>query len=164
MLPVLINKRYHLNGLAPSNPAYIPQTSRSITQSYLESYQTLAKSLNICIVPGTIVENHPDPTTNKDRFYNIAYFISNTGQILGLYKKRNLWLPEREFLSPGRDVNTVFDTPLGKVGLLVCWDLAFPEAWRELVAQGVRVVVVPTFCMSPFPLIWCVYCFVLYAE
>lgn len=96
-------------------------------------------------MPGTIVEHHRED--GNDVFYNTAYFISNTGRVVGEYKKRNLWLPERAFLSPGRGGNRVFDTPLGKVGMLICWDIAFPEAWRELVKQGATMVVVPTFCM-----------------
>jgi predicted amidohydrolase len=46
----------------------------------------------------------------------------------------------------------VFDTPIGKVGLLICWDLAFPEAFRELIANGAEVVIIPTFCMCPLSL------------
>lgn len=38
-----------------------------------------------------------------------------------------------------------FDTPLGKVGMLICWDLAFPEAFRELIIQGAKVIIVPAF-------------------
>lgn len=36
--------------------------------------------------------------------------------------------------------------------MLICWDLAFPEAFRELVAKGVEVVIVPTFCELPLSL------------
>ncbi|CZS90424.1 related to carbon-nitrogen family hydrolase [Rhynchosporium agropyri] len=51
----------------------------------------------------------------------------------------------REFLSSGHPtLNQAFDTPLGKVGLLICWDLAFPETWRELIAGGAKIVIVPT--------------------
>ncbi|PIG69219.1 hydrolase, partial [Aspergillus arachidicola] len=110
-----------------------------ITTKYLQSYQTLAKELNICIVPGTIVEDHSptNESTSTDTqpkdpiLYNTAYFISND---------------ERPYLtSSGSDPHEVFDTPIGKVGLLICWDLAFPEAFRELIAAGAEVVVVPTF-------------------
>lgn len=38
-----------------------------------------------------------------------------------------------------------FDTPVGKVGLLICWDLAFPEAFRELIAGGAKTIIIPTF-------------------
>lgn len=40
----------------------------------------------------------------------------------------------------------MIDTPIGKVGLLICWDLAFPEAFRELIAKGAEVIIVPTYC------------------
>ena len=43
----------------------------------------------------------------------------------------------------------MFDTPIGKVGLLICWDLAFPEAFRELVSRGAEIIVIPTFCEYP---------------
>ncbi|KAE8346190.1 carbon-nitrogen hydrolase [Aspergillus arachidicola] len=150
---------YHLNAFPPTNPLYLPQTSPQITTKYLQSYQTLAKELNICIVPGTIVEDHSptNESTSTDTqpkdpiLYNTAYFISNDGSILSSYRKKNIWHPERPYLtSSGSDPHEVFDTPIGKVGLLICWDLAFPEAFRELIAAGAEVVVVPTFCMFPF--------------
>ncbi|KAF7591867.1 hypothetical protein BBP40_000909, partial [Aspergillus hancockii] len=88
----------------------------------------------------------PSETKQNPILYNTAYFISNTGEILGSYKKKNIWHPERPFLtSSGSDPHCVIETPLGKVGLLICWDLAFPEAFRELVSLGVGLVVVPTY-------------------
>jgi predicted amidohydrolase len=53
---------------------------------------------------------------------------------------------ERHHLeSSTHDPHDVFDTPLGKVGLLICWDLGFPEAFRELISQGAKLIVIPTF-------------------
>lgn len=77
---------------------------------------------------------------------NVTYFISHTGEILGSYTKKNLWGPtERKHLrSSGNLPHQVIQTPLGPVGLLICWDLAFPEAWRELAAQGAKIIIVPT--------------------
>ncbi|KNG80722.1 hydrolase, carbon-nitrogen family protein [Aspergillus nomiae NRRL 13137] len=143
---------YHLNAFPPTNPLYLPQTDSQITTKYLQSYQALAKELNICIVPGTIVENHSSTstTTSTDStdpiLYNTAYFISNDGSILASYRKKNIWHPERPYLtSSASDPHVAFDTPIGKVGLLICWDLAFPEAFRELIAAGAEMIVVPTF-------------------
>jgi predicted amidohydrolase len=98
-------------------------------------------------VPGTIIEKHDDLNT-PTQFFNTAYFISNDGSILGSYRKKNIWHPERPHLtSSGSERHVAFDTPVGRVGMLICWDLAFPEAFRELIADGADVVIIPTFCM-----------------
>lgn len=85
---------------------------------------------------------------------NMAHFIAaGTGEIAGSYQKKNLWHPERPHLSPGRhEPHAAFDTPLKnadgspvRAGMLVCWDLAFPEAFRALIADGAQVVIIPSF-------------------
>jgi predicted amidohydrolase len=54
--------------------------------------------------------------------------------------------PEREHLtSSTHDNHPVIDTPIGRVGMLICWDLAFPEAFRELIAQGAKIIIIPCF-------------------
>jgi predicted amidohydrolase len=54
--------------------------------------------------------------------------------------------PERPYLTSSMgERHEAFDTPLGKVGLLICWDLAFPEAFRELISQGAKTIIIPTF-------------------
>ncbi|KAJ5051763.1 uncharacterized protein L3040_001535 [Drepanopeziza brunnea f. sp. 'multigermtubi'] len=129
---------YHLTSWVPDDPGFVPLCAQY--QKYLDSYCALAKELNICIVPGTIVEKHGDD------LLNIAYFISSDGSILGSYQKKNLWHPERPHLSSStHEPHVAFDTPLGKVGMLICWDLAFPEAFRGLIAGGAKIIVVPTF-------------------
>lgn len=126
-------------------------------------YQKLASKLNINIVPGTIVQKVSGDETSKPVLHNIAPFISSTGELLGSYVKQNLWHPERPHLSPAfkkaeqqhpRAVesppspHSVIETPLGPVGLLVCWDIGFPEAFRSLVRQGARIIICPTFWLN----------------
>lgn len=151
LLTLFVPSRYHLCGWAPEDPEYAVQAGEY--QKYLQSYQALAKELHICIVPGTVVERHVVKKTEKEgeeiRLYNTAYFISHDGQILGSYRKKNIWHPERPHLtSSGTDPHEVFDTPVGKIGFLICWDLAFPEAFRELIAKGAEIIIIPTYCES----------------
>ncbi|OJJ06091.1 hypothetical protein ASPVEDRAFT_45508 [Aspergillus versicolor CBS 583.65] len=145
---LVVLPEYHLFGWAPEDPLFAVQASQ--TAQYLRAYQALAKELNICLVPGTIVEKHPHPDGDADPdsyvLYNTAYFISNTGEILGQYRKKNIWHPERAYLtSSTSEPHEVFDTPIGKVGLLICWDMAFPEAFRELIAAGAETIIIPTY-------------------
>lgn len=75
---------------------------------------------------------------------NVASFIGPDGQLLGRYQKKNLWHTERPQLAADiRTPHSAFDTPWGRMGMLVCWDLAFPEAFRALAADGARVILCP---------------------
>jgi predicted amidohydrolase len=141
---------YHLLNWVPKDPGF--KTACSQWETYLTRYRDLAKELAINIVPGTIIELHkkknPEtPEKEEEELLNVAYFITSTGAIAGRYVKKNLWgAIERDHLtSSALEPHPVFDTPLGRVGLLICWDLAFPEAWRELIAQGAKMVIIPTF-------------------
>lgn len=89
----------------------------------------------------------------------MAHFIAaGSGEIVGTYQKKNLWHPERPHLSPGKhEPHSAFDTPLllnpddpenspkVRAGMLVCWDLAFPEAFRALIADGAQLIIIPSF-------------------
>jgi predicted amidohydrolase len=135
---------YHLNGWVPHDENF--KSACADWQIYLDKYRSLARELQINIVPGTILELH-DAGTPSERLLNVAYFIDSSGAIAGKYVKKNLWGPiERLHLtSSASDAHPVFDTPLGRVGMLICWDLAFPEAFREMIAQGAKIIVIPTF-------------------
>jgi predicted amidohydrolase len=96
----------------------------------------LAKKLNSYIVAG-IYER------DGAAIYNTAVLIGRKGEIAGKYRKTHL--PREEFeggLTPG-DSYPVFRTDFGNVGLLICWDLQFPEPWRALALKGAEVILLP---------------------
>ena len=105
---------------------------------YAQYFQRLAAVYAIDIVPGSIIESE------GDSLYNTTYYIDKTGNIKGKYRKVNLWLPERSYISAGSDT-PVFETQFGKVGLIICWDLMFPEIFRAMVRQGVELVICPSY-------------------
>jgi predicted amidohydrolase len=75
--------------------------------------------------------------------YNTAVLLDRTGDIAGTYRKTHL--PQAEFdqgLSPGSEF-PVFDTDFGRVGLMICWDLQFPEVARKLAVAGAEVIALP---------------------
>ncbi|KAL8898381.1 MAG: hypothetical protein Q9192_002105 [Flavoplaca navasiana] len=135
---------YHLTNWIPDDPH--ANEIYDLWDIYLNKYRALAKELSICIVPGTIIERHEIPETKEQNLLNVAYFIDNKGEILGRYQKKNLWHPERPYLTSSTDEpHEVIVTPIGAVGLLICWDLAFPEAFRELILAGAKIIIIPTF-------------------
>lgn len=149
---------YHLQGWVGSGAALLPCARRS--PEFLARYQALARELRICLVPGTLLEDLTAPGDAPDEppLANVAYFIGPDGAVCGRYHKRNLWHPEKPILRAPAAVtedsgepphHVAFDTPLGvRAGMLICWDLSFPEAFRALAADGARLVIVPSFWVS----------------
>ncbi|KAI0537735.1 carbon-nitrogen hydrolase [Xylaria digitata] len=154
---LVVLPEYHLTSWAPEHPDFVASCAQSMF--YLRRYQALARELNIHIVPGTFVEpvvRVPDVENSGlpvTELHNNAYFIAaSSGNILSTYQKKNLWHVERGVLTAGlRIPHKAFDVPLlegggtVRVGMLICWDLAFPEAFRELVADGAQLVIVPAY-------------------
>ncbi|MFA4819783.1 MAG: carbon-nitrogen hydrolase family protein [Candidatus Aenigmatarchaeota archaeon] len=106
-------------------------------RKYAKLFQTLAKKYKIDIVTGSWIEG------KKTGWYNTAYYIDSNGRIKGTYRKTNLWLGERSYLTPGNEL-CVFNTKYGKAGLVVCWDLAFPEIFRRMTVKGVKIIYCPS--------------------
>ena len=81
--------------------------------------------------------------------YDTAVLINPRGELVGKYRKTHVALlsspqsgQEKFFFRQGNSL-PVFDTPLGKIGILICYDRGFPEAWRALVLKGAELIVVP---------------------
>jgi N-carbamoylputrescine amidase len=89
------------------------------------------------------------------RFFNTAVFIDNQGQTIGYVRKHHIprvhiahptWgeIDEKYYFEPGTEGYPVFDTPLGRIGVLICHDRHFPEAARLLALDGAELVLVPS--------------------
>ena len=105
---------------------------------YVKHFQKLAAQHGIDIVPGSIIEG------NSSGLFNTTYYIDKLGEIKGRYQKVNLWLPERSYIRPGSEI-PVFTTAYGRMGLIICWDLMFPEVFRTMVKQDVDIVICPSY-------------------
>ncbi len=105
---------------------------------YRKQFQMLARKYAINVVPGSIIES------DKKGWFNTTYYIDSAGNIKGKYRKVNLWIPERKELNYGNEV-CVFNTKFGKIGLIICWDLIFPEMFRRMVQRGVNIVICTSY-------------------
>jgi predicted amidohydrolase len=78
-----------------------------------------------------------------DELYNVAVLVGPDG-LIGSYRKTHLpFLGVDRFTIPGDEL-PVFDTPLGRIGLEICYDLRFPEVTRTLALAGADIVAHPT--------------------
>jgi predicted amidohydrolase len=79
-----------------------------------------------------------------NRLFNSAMIVGPDGPI-GSYRKVHLpFLGVDRFLTPGDRPFHVFDLPIGKIGILICYDASFPEAARALKLLGAELIVLPT--------------------
>lgn len=83
--------------------------------------------------------------------YDTAVLIGPDGYI-GRYRKTHLWNREKLVFTPGSEY-PVFETKIGRIGLLVCWDIWFPEVPRILAAQGADIICsINNWVFTPPPL------------
>lgn len=83
-------------------------------------------------------------TSQKGKAYNSAVLFGPEGRIVGLYNKVHLPAGEFPYITPG-DSYPVFETEHGIIGMLVCWDLQYPEAPRIMALSGADLIACPTW-------------------
>ncbi len=81
--------------------------------------------------------------------YNAAALLGPQG-VLGVYRKAHLFNDEKSYFAPGDTGFPVFSLPFGKVGILICYDIWFPEAARVLAVRGAELLCVPTNWVANF--------------
>jgi 5-aminopentanamidase len=77
------------------------------------------------------------------RLHNSAAVV-DAGGVRAVYRKAHLWDREQLFFAPGDDPPAVVDTPHGRIGVMVCYDLEFPEWTRSAALRGAELLCVPT--------------------
>ena len=81
---------------------------------------------------------------DADRCYNAAVLIGPKG-LIGKYRKNHLpFLGVDRFLDPGDQPFRVYSTPIGNIGIHICYDSAFPESTRVMALLGADIAVLPT--------------------
>ncbi|RYV00833.1 amidohydrolase [Shewanella sp. OPT22] len=108
----------------------------------------IAKKYDVYLIAGSIPEK-----ALHNRVYSRCYFFSNQGEVLGSYDKIHLFdvdvadgtktYRESDTFCPGERV-TVVETPFGKIGLAICYDLRFPELFQALRAKGAEFIALPS--------------------
>ncbi len=106
-----------------------------------------AKALGVWLSIGSLTLR-----TEEERIANRSFLISDGGEIAATYDKIHMFdvtLPDGKVIRessayrPG-DKAVAVDTPLGKVGLTICYDLRFPQLFRTLAQAGAQIITVPS--------------------
>ena len=77
------------------------------------------------------------------RLYNSAAVVDSSG-VRAVYRKVHLWDREKLFFEPGDQPPPVLDLPVGRIGVMICYDLEFPEMPRMVALRGAELIAVPT--------------------
>jgi predicted amidohydrolase len=123
-----------------------------IPNEHTELLEQKAREHNIYIQTGTMLEVDPKW---KNALFNTTLLIGPEG-VLYKYRKVNTWIPFEVHTSPhdieGYDepLFPVAETPIGRIGAAICYDWLFPEAIRQLAANGAEVLIRVSAYMDPW--------------
>jgi omega-amidase len=165
VLPEIWNSPY-ANTSFPENAEVIPKVGEIPTHDISPSTAMLcdkAKEHSIWIVGGSIPEREVDPESGAVNIFNTCPVINSMGELVAKHRKMHLFdvdipgrmtFKESDTLTAGNQV-TVVDTPWGKVGVGICYDMRFAELALLMRNRGCRFLVYPgAFNMVTGPAHW----------
>ncbi|MGI6684439.1 MAG: carbon-nitrogen hydrolase family protein [Bacillota bacterium] len=142
----------------PYDNKYFPLYAEREGDLSWEFLSRIARENKIFLVGGSIPE-----IDEEKHIYNTSFVFDPKGQQIAKHRKMHLfdidikggqYFKESDTLTSGKQV-TVFDTPYGRLGLMICYDLRFPELSRVLAHRGTKFIVVPAaFNMTTGPAHW----------
>lgn len=124
-------------GYPPVETPAIEKISFEILNSYLQEIKQLANKYNMYIALGTIREQ-------DSKHYNSIQLIGPNGELIGNYDKRALWGWDMDNFAQGQELG-IYQIDDIKVGFRICYEVRFPEYFRELFKENVELCFV-CFC------------------
>ncbi|GAB4429566.1 MAG: bifunctional GNAT family N-acetyltransferase/carbon-nitrogen hydrolase family protein [Anaerolineae bacterium] len=109
----------------------------NMSDRYIEMFKKMASTHNLYIIGGS------HPVRRDDKLYNVAHLFTPTGNVYS-QDKLHITPSERAVwdIRPGRGIK-IFETPLARIAIQVCYDIEFPEIPRLLTLAGAEVIFVP---------------------
>lgn len=142
----------------PYNASIFPKYAEKEGEYTWQELSAIAKENQVFLVGGSIPE-----FDEQNRVYNTSYIFDNEGNQIGKHRKIHLFdidveggqtFRESDTLTAGDSI-TVFETPYGKMGVVICYDFRFPELSRIIVQNGAKFIIVPgAFNMTTGPAHW----------
>lgn len=125
--------------------------SQSLDGPTVASYKEIAKNNRIWLSLGGL---HEALSNNETHISNTHVLIDSQGEIVGAYRKMHLFdmdnkstgvrLMESDYVLPGQKIVPPISTPIGKLGLSICYDMRFPELSLALRNMGAEILTYPS--------------------
>ncbi|XP_028989048.1 deaminated glutathione amidase [Betta splendens] len=132
--------------------------AESLEGDTVSQYTRLARKLKVWLSLGGFHEQGHNWETDR-RIYNSHIIINDKGEVVSVYRKshlfdveipeRGVFLKESAFTIPGPSLVSPVQTPIGKVGLGICYDLRFPELSLALQTHGAEILTYPSAFTVP---------------
>ena len=136
LFPELLNAPL-LKNFNQENPAEAMRSLSEYSDEIHAAFVSMALSYNINIIAGSI------PLLKDNSLYNVSYLCRRDGTWDVQYKI-HITPDEAQYWGlKGGNENRIFDTDIGKIGILICYDVEFPELARNLVDKGMTILFVP---------------------
>lgn len=150
ILPEMFNCPYE-------NEKFIEYCEERETSKTLKAISEVSKNEEIYVIAGSIPEKD-----NGDIIYNTSFFFNDKGEIIDYHRKMHLfdidvegmYFKESDTLKSG-DKITIVNTPFGKIGIGICYDIRFPELARIMALNGAEILIYPgAFNLTTGPAHW----------
>ncbi|MDH3823369.1 MAG: carbon-nitrogen hydrolase family protein [Nitrosopumilus sp.] len=124
-------------------PKQLADLSETINGNFVSTIAKAAKENHIQVV-GSFYEK----SRKKDRVYDTCFVIDKSGKVISTYRKIHLYdalgFRESDKMVSGSKIAKPVKTSLGKIGMMICYDLRFPEISRSLAAAGSEILIAPS--------------------
>jgi predicted amidohydrolase len=134
-----------LMAFSPGNQsaADLAELAESIDGRFIESLSEAARHHGIQIL-ATIYEK----CNVENRVYDTSLWINGVGKIVSIYRKLHLYdalgFKESDKFAAGTELTPLIETDIGRIGMMICYDLRFPELSRLLTLMGAEILVSPS--------------------
>lgn len=141
---VVIFPEYYLALATPKSGVLPAEVAEPLDGPFASALREAARENEIYVVCGMYESNPDDPK----RAYNTTIFIDRFGKLIHSYRKTHLYdafnYKESHTIIPGNNPYEVVETEFGKIGLMVCYELRFPEIARQFALKEADILFVPS--------------------
>jgi len=136
----------YCGGLKSDGAVLVPPVAPDGAHPFVEAMAGFARKRGVWILVGSVAVQGPG-----DKFINRGYMIDDQGRVRGHYDKIHMFdiqLSETEIYKESATVEAggqavIYDTPFGRIGHTICYDLRFPHLYRDLAQAGADILVAP---------------------